>query len=267
MPEGHIIRIEADKQDAMLGRRMVKVSSPQGRFEEADVIDGHKLQRVEGRGKVLFYHFTHDDIVMVHLGRLGKFRHHRKTIPEPRGAVRMRLESTDAALDLIAPITCKIIGSDEHRAELDKLGPDPLAPEFDEKAAKKWVRDKCKDSRAQIGALLLDQSVWTGVGNIFRAEALFRTGIHPATPANQLSTKQFNALWKDMLHLMRFATDVGKIIGVDRKDIDKPPSKLRGDERFLVYKCATCRRCGAELKTAKVGGRPIQWCPKHQKPA
>ncbi|MEM8872890.1 MAG: DNA-formamidopyrimidine glycosylase family protein [Planctomycetota bacterium] len=266
MPEGHIIRIEADRQNALLGGRKVRASSPQGRFEEADAIDGLKLTSVEGRGKVLFYHFGKPNIVMVHLGRLGRFRHHAGHVPEPRGAVRMRLATNDAGLDLIAPITCKIVSVDEHQAELDKLGPDPLHPDFDESAAKKWVREKCKASRKQIGALLLDQSVWTGVGNIFRAEALFRTGIHPATPANELTTKQFNALWEDMLHLMRYATKTGKIIGVDRKDIDKPPSKLGSGERFLVYKRGKCRRCRSDLKTSTIGSRPITWCPKCQKP-
>lgn len=265
MPEGHIIRIEADRQQRVLSGKRVRASSPQGRFTEADVLDGKTLRQVEGRGKLLFYHFPKDTILAVHLGRLGRFRlHETADPPEPRGAVRLRLQARHATLDLIAPITCKLVTPEHRTRELARLGPDPLAPDFDEPAARAWVRDKVARSRKPIGALLLDQSIFTGVGNIFRAEALFRVGVHPAVLAQELTDGQFDALWRDMLHLMRVATDAGHIVGVERSDVDKPATKLKRGERFLVYHRDTCRRCGSELETLTLGGREIQYCPEHQ---
>jgi formamidopyrimidine-DNA glycosylase len=264
MPEGHLIRIAADKQDALFAGKTVKSSSPQGRFERADELGGKRLKRAEGYGKQMFYHFPAGRIVQVHLGRLGKFVYHGPKPPEPRPSVRWRLTTPAATLDLIAPITCGLVTPGEREAILAKLGPDPLHPDFDEAAAREHVFGKIAKSRKAIGALLLDQSLFAGTGNIFRAEALLRIGLHPATPGNAVGRARFDLLWDDLILLLHRAVEHGKIIGTDRDEVGKPLSKVTADERFLIYKRDTCRRCGAKAQELKLAGRPIRFCPKHQ---
>ena len=180
MPEGHLIRIAADRQTAALGGKKLRVASPQGRFAEgAAAVDGRTLKQVEGVGKLLFYHFGKAGIVQVHLGRLGYFKYHGKSPAEPTPGVRMRLTHRAETIDLIAPITCKLIDAKARAAEVAKLGPDPLSPHFDEPAAREIVWAKTSGTKRSIAQVMLDQSVWAGVGLIFVTEALLRVGLRP----------------------------------------------------------------------------------------
>ena len=265
MPEGHLIRIAADKQTALLGGKRLRVGSPQGRFTGTGEVDGRTLRRVEGVGKLLFYHFAGGRLVYVHLGRLGAFRYHGVDPPEPTPGTRMRLTRPEATVDLAGPIACRLVTADERAGLVAKLGPDPLHPDFDDARDREIVYDKVSKSRRAIGALLLDQALFAGTGNIFRAEALFRTGVHPAVPGNEIGRGRFDAVWDDLVLLLRRATKAGKIVGVDRADVDKPPARLGRGERFLIYKRDACRRCGTPAQTLKLGGRPIWFCPNHQK--
>lgn len=94
-----------------------------------------------------------------------------------------------------------------------RLGQDPLSA--DACPGTLWLR--ISRSRSAIGTLLLNQSVIAGVGNVYRAEILFLLGIHPETPANRLSRKQFDELWKLTVDLL---TTGVKYMGVHRRHGD-----------------------------------------------
>ena len=184
MPEGHTIhRIARDQRGWFAGQSM-GLCSPQGRFEkEAKKLDGSVLQDVTAHGKHLFYHWSPQKIVHVHLGLYGKFRIHKNPAPEPRGAVRVRMIGQDRSFDLNGPTCCELIGAKEFQAIKDRLGQDPLS----KNACPETLWKRISNSRSAIGTLLLNQAVIAGIGNIYRAEILFLLGIHPETPANALS--------------------------------------------------------------------------------
>ena len=96
MPEGHTIhRLAKDHQKWFAGQKMGALS-PQGRFsEEAEQISGLKLVSTSAHGKHLFYHWEDGQTMHIHLGLYGKFRVHRNPAPEPRGAVRVRMGTTN----------------------------------------------------------------------------------------------------------------------------------------------------------------------------
>ena len=103
MPEGHTIHRAARRQRRELGGQTLRASSPQGRFAEgAAALDGRRLEGVDAVGKHLFYRFDDGEVLHVHLGLFGRFRHHPAPAPEPRGLIRCawratRRRSTSAA--------------------------------------------------------------------------------------------------------------------------------------------------------------------------
>ncbi len=94
MPEGHTVHRMAQDHARWFAGQRLSVMSPQGRFaDEGILLNGTILTSVEAHGKHLFYSFGAKHVLHVHLGLYGKFRSHKVPPPEPRGAVRVRLNS------------------------------------------------------------------------------------------------------------------------------------------------------------------------------
>lgn len=270
MPEGHSILLAADKQNRLLKGKSPVVTSPQGRFTDAAVISGHRLTEVEPAGKHLFYHFSgrsggkvKASLLHIHLGRLGRFRYYDEEVPFPSPNCRIRFHTPKATVDLSGPTACHLITPKAREAILARLGPDPLRADAD--PAKSWAR--IHTSKKAIGALLLDQSIIAGLGNIFRAEILFRLGLHPAIPGSELTRKEFNAIWKDSVAMLKQGVKYGWIITTTPKDIGKPLDKAKGGrngDRFYVYRRSVCRRCRSKIQTLTLASRTIYFCPKCQ---
>ncbi|XZE53197.1 Fpg/Nei family DNA glycosylase [Planctomycetaceae bacterium SH139] len=260
MPEGHKTHYLANQQTEIFAGNSVRVSSPQGRFaEDAARVDGLRLERVEAVGKQLFYHFPNDIFLQVHLGRYGSFKIHPAPPPEPVGAVRMRMLGNSRAIDLRGPTTCRVIDGAMRQGVLAKIGPDPLAGG---KANDVW--EAVSTCKRPIGAILLDQQIIAGVGNIFRAELLFELRMNPLTPGESLDRKQFDSLWKSLVKMMRTGLKYGKIITVTRQEAGKPLSKLTNPERFRIYGKEFCPQCDGAIEKLKVASRDLYVCRKCQ---
>jgi len=276
MPEGHTVhRIANDHTKAFANQKMI-VTSPQGRFEqEAKKISGRHLIGLEAYGKHLIYLWGRKKkapnvsdgktkpaaIMHVHLGLYGKFRLHKNPPPEPRGAVRVRMIGYEKAFDLNGPNCCELLTKAEFQKLKDRIGADPLRGDAEPESA--WQR--ISKSRKAIGGLLLDQSVIAGIGNIYRAEILFILGIHPETKGNELSREQFGELWKLSVKLLEVGLKYNRIITVDRKDVDKPLSRLSRSERLLVYKKNRCSHCRSRIKCWDVANRKMYACEACQR--
>jgi endonuclease-8 len=264
MPEGHTIHRIARDHGRLLAGRPVAVSSPQGRFAaDAALVDGVVLRRIEPFGKHLFYEWANGLVGHVHLGLFGKFRVHLgPEPPSPVGMVRMRMSTEVATIDLAGANTCTIGTSDERDAIVARLGPDPLRRDADPDAA----ITRMARSKQPVGALLLDQSVISGVGNVYRAEALFVHGIHPARPGNACTRDELTALWHTVRAMLRQGVKENRIVTVDRRLTPVPRGKLRRGEATYVYHRDVCLRCGTPIRTVDLGGRPCYFCP-HCQPA
>jgi endonuclease-8 len=121
--------------------------------------------------------------------------------------VRLRLQTRRAYADLRGPAVCELIGRAERDAVLSRLGPDPLRDDADPDAA--WHR--ITRSEAPIAVLLLRQEVLAGVGNVYRAEVLFRHGVDPHLPGRHLTRGQWQAIWADLVELMQQGVGSGRI--------------------------------------------------------
>ena len=271
VPEGHTLRRLADDLNATFAGRLVHVGSPQGRFAaDAAVLDGSRLTCADSAGKHLFIAFEHEHLVHVHLGLIGSFdvRTDVSEIPDPVGQVRLRLSSVEAGAyaDLRGAIVCDLIGTTRHTEILDRLGPDPLR--HDAEPDRAWRR--IKPSARSIGDLLMDQAVLAGVGNVYRAEVLFRHRIHPLRPGRTLRAGQWTAMWSDLVDLMREGVVHNRI---DTVRPEHTPEAMGRDARrddhggeVYVYRRTgqPCLVCGTAVRTSVLGGRNIFWCARCQ---
>lgn len=257
MPEGHTIhRLARDHAADLVGKRII-VSSPQGRFSDgAAVVSGRLLKSVEAHGKHLFYVFGGPRVVHVHLGLFGKFRRWLAPAPVPRPTVRMRLEADGVTVDLVGPTACELLDSEARRVLLARLGPDPLR---DDDPAPAFA--KLRARRGPIGAALLDQSLLAGVGNVYRAEALFVNGIHPLTPASQLSRRELGRLWKTIGEMLRVGVEEKRIVTVDAV---RGRRRIRRRDAVYVYRRDSCNRCAGPVSRLICGGRATYACARCQ---
>jgi endonuclease-8 len=261
MPEGNTIHRLALVHTRDLAGRAVRASSPQGRFSrEAARLDGRRFLEAEAYGKHLFHRWHGGLVVHVHLGMAGSFSQFAGAPPAPRVSVRMRLSVPRVTFDLIGPPTCELIDEEARRAVVARLGPDPLRSDGDPEVA--WENLRRRPKRT-IGDALIDQRVVSGVGNIYRNEALFLLGIHPLRPAGRLSHADWIALWSTIRRLMRRGVRAGTRT-VDRLETPHPLAASRrdpGDDDFYVYQQTVCRRCGGALRELSVSDRRMFVCP------
>ncbi|MET0998332.1 MAG: DNA-formamidopyrimidine glycosylase family protein [Marmoricola sp.] len=267
MPEGHTLRRLADDLDAAFAGRQVRVGSPQGRFAaDAALVDGQTLLGADAAGKHLFVEFPGDRFIHVHLGLIGKFDVLPAPAALPVGQVRLRIQSETAYADLRGATQCELIGREQHDLVIARLGPDPLRKDADPMLA--WAR--IRRSHRSIGDLLMDQAVLAGVGNVYRAEILFRHRIHPLRPGRTLRVGQFLAMWEDLVELMQEGVQSGRIDTVHSahtpEAMGRPPRVDDHGGEVYVYRRTgqPCLVCGAKVRTRELVGRNLFWCPRCQ---
>lgn len=295
MPESHSIhRLAKQFNDVFVGQELA-VSSPQGRFTDgAHLLDGRRLVSAFAHGKHLFLGFDHELYLNVHLGIYGAWsfggdkeftgassigaprkvgeREYSDSgdageytgAPEPKPTVRVRLVSEHGWADLIGPTVCKVLTEPEMHAARAKLGPDPLNEDAEEG---RFFRALERTARP-IGAVLMDQKVISGIGNIFRAESLYRQRIDPYRPANTLTEKEKQELWQDNKVLLRRGVKLGRIVTTEPEDRPGIAAKdaWPTHANYVYHRQGeSCGRCGTAIQVQELVGRKLYWCPGCQK--
>jgi len=306
VPEGHSVhRLGRQFGDVFAGERLA-VSSPQGRFAQgAALLDGHVLTGSYAHGKHLFLEFDHGLVLHVHLGLYGAWNFGGDSTfrgassigaprkvgerelydddgdpaadassayagpPDPVGAVRVRLASEHGWADLRGATTCETITEAEAAAVTGRLGPDPLRNvpgDRDTFVARVLAK------RTPVAALLMDQKLIAGVGNVYRAELLFRQRLDPWLPGTALGPEAAGRLWDDTVAVMSDGVRDGRIIttpprywsasagGESRGGLPLP------DEAHFVYRRhgLDCRDCGSAVALTELAARKLYWCPSCQ---
>lgn len=269
MPEGHTVHRTALQFERNFAGAPVFVDSPQGRFAgSAVLVSGQTLISARAIGKQLFLDFPAGQTIRIHLGIYGKWTWHRGEgvvsgllTEVPVGQVRARFWSHNTLAELRGPTVCEVATAEQIREVESRLGPDPLNPDPDGSARARFVQAVAR-SKQPIGLLLMDQSVLSGVGNVYRAELLFRAGIDPYSPGSALPVESIEALWDDAVILLRVGVKTGFMITRD-EFFAKNPGKA---DRNWVYKREgqPCRSCGVTINLALAAGRKLYWCPSCQ---
>ncbi len=299
MPEGNEVHRWAERHNAAFaGRKLNVLPGPGHRFHDAHRVDGKKLKRVHAVGKHLGYEFGDDLMLHVHLGRFGDWNEGCGPVPEPKGALRavlqragsgkpsrsvkgqphnLRCQADDGTqpfppaevewCELRGPTDCSIYDRAKWQALLDRLGPDPLGEDTAGHDAPQRYLDKVLKGKKPIAELLMDQEVLSGVGNIYRAELLFRHAVNPFTPGMEMEPKVLKAIWKDAIPLLKAGMVDRRIVCTKRAD--RPSRKdpaLRGEEHYTYRRHGKpCFLCGTPILHRDLAGRTLYWCPVCQR--
>jgi formamidopyrimidine-DNA glycosylase len=143
---------------------------------------------------------------------------------------------------------------------ITKLGPDPLRR--DGKPGP--FIEAMQSSKRPVALQLLDQSVVAGIGNVYRAEALYLMGIHPKTRGDRLDADTLERMWTLMQELLRDGVKRNRI--VTRTKDELPRGRIARADALYAYKRAgmPCRRCEDEIARTEIANRKIWWCPTCQ---
>ena len=262
MPEGNETHRWAELHAGMFAGKKIRVDSPQGRFTDAALLDGRVLHGVLAVGKHLGYDFgvlaKERRILHVHMGLYGDFMEGRQPMPEPRGALRLRIWDKLQWLELRGPTDCSVWTQAQWESLLARLGPDPLNGDKPDKMMARILTRK-----TPIGALLMDQSIVSGLGNIFRAELLFRARVSPFRAGSEVAMESLRTIWKDARALMPRAMVDRRIVTTKPKDRPHTSGEPLNEEAHYVYRRAgrPCFVCGAKVETKIMAGRNLFWCP------
>lgn len=261
MPEGHTIHRKVVDQSPLMVGHSLRVSSPNRRFSSgAAALDGRVLEGMDAWGKHLFYFFAGRLVLHVHLGMDGRFRHHRMApadVPPPRRSTWLRVSGPELTFDLDTPKVCQLIDAAHQRTLVGRLGPDPIRG--DDASA---VPARLRTREDTIGAALMDQSLVSGIGNVYRAEILFACGIHPERPAATVDAGEWARIWSTASEMLRAGVrDRGQIRTVDPRD-----GKVRDRRRVYVYGQRMCAHCGNPVRVWDLAGRTAYACETCQPP-
>ena len=186
--------------------------------------------------------------------------------PEPVGQVRVRLATEETVADLRGPSACEVLDPEAAEAVVARLGPDPAAESDLDAAGAEMVR-RVRARGVPVGQLLMDQSVVAGIGNIYRAELLFRARLDPWTPGKQVPPDVAVALWQDWARLLPDGIATGVMI--TREDLSPEQRRTALTDKTLrhwVYGRAgePCHVCGTPVTVEDMATRKLYRCPTCQ---
>jgi endonuclease-8 len=242
VPEGDSLHRAAERLRTLEGE-VVAAESPHPRaaaLRLAERIDGRRLERVEAVGKNLLLTFEGGLVLRSHLRMRGRWRLQRAgTQPFGTPWLVLRARAAQAVL-WNGPVLELRAG---RPAAIEKLGPDIMgeSPAVDAMIA----RFRAADQSCQLGEALLDQRLVAGIGNMWKAEALFEAGLSPWVRVREIDDDVLRRLLADTSALMR-----------------------AGRRRRAVYRRAglPCRRCASTVRSRQQGeqARTAYWCPTCQ---
>lgn len=318
MPEGHSVhRIAAQFRRHFVGKR-VAVTSPQGRFGDCVLLDGHTITDAYAVGKHLFVAFDSGDALHVHLGIYGAWDFagnvalddtaasaggrmgqtsgrgtvvgaHEESLssigaprrtrlrmgesesasdagtfpPEPIGQVRVRILADDAVADLRGPTVCEVLSPTGVERVRNDLGPDPLV----DKGGEARFIERCRSTSTPIGRALMNQKIVAGIGNVYRAEMLFRARLSPFAVTKTLPDETLRELWRDWVKLLGIGVKTGQMLTIDGMSAAQKRAALANrDDRHWVYRRAgePCRECGTNIVMEMMEARKLYFCPQCQ---
>ncbi len=264
LPEVETIRAQLAAR--LEGRTLARVeildprlTRPFDLFEVAEELEGDHVVAVERRGKYLVVRLESGLALVVHLRMTGSFGF------VPMSHERAVVELDDGARLFYRDVrrfgTWLVLEAEDAESYLRaKNGPEPLGPRF----TAEWLAARLAQRRAALKAVLLDQRVVAGLGNIYADEALWRARLNPLRPANTLTPEEVRRLQRAIRAALR-------------KGIERQGSTLRDyaapdgsagvmQEEFRVYgrEGAPCPRCRTPIAKARVGGRGTWFCPRCQ---
>ncbi len=267
MPEGDtIFRAAARLHQALSGRQVTRFSTvfPQlSRVDDDAPLAGRNIERVYAAGKHLLVQFSGDLYLRTHMRMHGSWHLYRQgeRWRRPHDQMRVVIETLDfVAVGFTIPVAEFLTARElECQPDLQKIGPDLLAPTFDAGEAKRRIRER---GELEIADALLNQRLLAGIGNVFKSEILFVAGVNPFAAVASLDDATLDRILAHARRLL--VSNVGEGAPSGRATTGRIDPRYQ----LWVYGRAgkPCLRCGATIGRTKQGpdARPTYWCPSCQ---
>jgi endonuclease-8 len=275
MPEGDtIFRAARTLHRALAGKIVTKFETQLPQLARVDVdapITGRTVESVEATGKWIHMNFSGDLTLLTHMLMSGSWHIYRPGEAWQRPRQQMRIAVCTA--DFVA-VAFQVPIAEFHTAEtlrrhrsIARLGPDVLAPQFDEEAAMDRIASR---PDLEVGVALLTQSILAGLGNVFKSEVCFASGVNPFRLVGSLCRDELRALTSNARKFMLGNVTDGSGDGiVTYAGLRRTTGRAEPSERLWVYarRGEPCRRCGTPIRSHKQGidARITFWCPQCQK--
>jgi len=229
------------------------------------LLAGRRISKVRRRGKylVLPLEGAPSRALVLHLGMTGALLVQPVGRERPRHTRNVFLLDGGLELCFVDPRklgTVRLVAAEA--GPLSALGPEPLSPEFTPDA----LLARLTRREAPIKALLCDQGIVAGLGNIYADEVLFLARIHPLTPGGAVSSRQARRLHEAIVTRLPEAIE---LLAPPRGDEGRPGNAEALPEMLLVPRKegAPCRRCGGSIRRVVVRGRSAYFCARQQRKA
>jgi formamidopyrimidine-DNA glycosylase len=264
VPEGPEVETYRRRlEPRLLGRTFARVRIHDPRLtmplEPAEVeaeLTGERVSSVDRRGKYLVLRFESGLALVVHLRMTGGF-------PEaPASHERAAIDLDDGSAIVYRDVrrfgTWHLLTPAELVEYLDaRLGPEPLGPRF----TTRFLAERLAGRRAPVKALLLDQRIVAGLGNIYADEALWHARLHPLRPGGEVEPNEVAALRRGIRHALRRGIERQ---GADLGDGAYAAGSMQDEFRVYARDGEPCHRCRAPIEKIRVAGRGTHFCPACQ---
>jgi endonuclease-8 len=278
MPEGDSIFRAARALNRALGGRVVTgfetTLAPLARVNDDAPLVGRTVERVEARGKWCLIFFSGDLILLTHMRMSGSWHIYKtgERWQAPRSAMRIVITCGDVrAVGFSIPVAeFHTAQSLDRSAHVSQLGLDVLGTTYRADQAAQALREYGRTNPdAEIGNVLLNQSVIAGIGNIYKSEIAFAAGVNPFRPMRTISDRESKSIAEIAQRYMQANVAEGKARGIvtytGGRRTTQPTDR---GARLWVYRRQgqECRRCGAiiEMRRQGTGARSTYWCPSCQ---
>ncbi|RSK28123.1 DNA-formamidopyrimidine glycosylase [Bacillus sp. HMF5848] len=240
------------------------IKKPDNLDEFKMLLQGQTIHQVDRRGK--FLKFMLDDFVLVsHLRMEGRYGLYSKG-EEYDKHTHVMFTFTDGSelryrdVRKFGTMHLFIKGKEEEALPLSQLGVEPFSPQF----TVEYLQNKLKSTSRSIKAVLLDQQIVVGLGNIYVDEALFRSGLYPEIHANEVSSEQITRLHNEIIDTLKEAVEQGG--STVRSYVNTQGQIGLFQLKIFVYgrKGEPCKKCGTMIEKRVVAGRGTHYCPKCQ---
>jgi formamidopyrimidine-DNA glycosylase len=236
-----------------------RLTRPHDLFEVTEELEGDRVVAVERRGKYLLLRLESGFGLLVHLRMTGGF--HWQPVSHERAVLELD-DGTRLAYRDVRRFGTWLVLED---AELDpylatKNGPEPLGPRF----TSRWLADQLGRRRAPLKAVLLDQRVVAGLGNIYADEALWRARVNPQRLANELSADEVARVTRAIRAALRTGIERQGSTLRDYAAPDGTSGSMQDEFRVYGREGEPCSRCRSTITKTRVGGRGTWFCPRCQ---
>lgn len=241
------------------------IKHPDDTDEFRTLLHGETIEKISRRGKFLLFYLT-DYVLVSHLRMEGKYRVVPSTeeIDKHTHVIFHFTDGTDMRYHDVRKFGTMHVfpkGKESTVKPLNQLGPDP----FEKKYTVDYMQKKLAKTTRMIKAVLLDQTVVAGLGNIYVDEVLFLSRIHPEKRANKLTKQEVKMIWKNAHLVLEKAVEQGGT--TIRSYVDGEGEMGMFQQQLYAYgqDGEPCQHCGTEIEKLKVAGRGTHICPSCQK--